>query len=84
MENDPLQILYSELLKEEHVETIHDRLPKEVTSAINDFKSLNYHSDNFQRDLRIKIDRLTKILARHIPPTTKQPVQIYHKGVRIK
>ena len=81
---DPLDNLYLKMLiKEENVETISHTLPKEILDALKDLKTIQM-TDHFQQEINFKINHLTKMLYRYIAPKTKQPVQVYKGGIRIK
>lgn len=85
---DKLEMIYEQMLapdiiSEENAESIRHQLPKDVSRLLQEIKSLHLYG-NLERDLDRKIDLLTFLLKKYIPRQEKQPVQIYHKGVRIK
>ena len=77
------QMLKPKVLKEENMESVRHSLPKDVYRILQEIKTIQ-RTDNMERELALKVDKLTSLLNYYIPAQKKQPVQIFRKGERVK
>ena len=81
---DGLEMIYEQMLKPEVLEKGHkENIRREILKILLEIKTIQ-RTDNMERELALKVDKLTSLLNYYIPAQKKQPVQIFRKGERVK
>lgn len=81
---DGLEMIYEQMLKPEVLEKGHkENIRREILKILLEIKTIQ-RTDNMERELALKVDKITGYLNQLISAPKKQPTQIYKNGIKVK